>query len=142
MFASCVQLFTGRLWISITQHNRSLVDDSKGGSESKGIYCIYERTLPLQIFVDKAIYKIWRQCLCTAKTQFYKCKWRVRQERTLFLQRKVLFTNWKYGLSDTHKGFDFNDDCMSFYTYSSYLNKLLQIFTNTMFAMLFPSIKL
>ena len=110
-FASRVQLFTGRLWISITRHNWSLVVYSKGGSESKGIYCIYERTLPLQIFVDKAIYKIWRQCLCTAKTQFYKCKWRVRQERTLFLQRKVLFTNWKYGLSDTHKGFDFNDDC-------------------------------
>ena len=46
-YVSCVQLFTGRLHISITGHNRSFIDYSKDESESKGIYWIYERTLPL-----------------------------------------------------------------------------------------------
>ena len=32
---------SGQLNNSITQHNRLLVDYSKGESESKGIYCIY-----------------------------------------------------------------------------------------------------
>ena len=36
-YASCIQLFTGRLRISITRHNRSLIDYSKGESEREEI---------------------------------------------------------------------------------------------------------
>ena len=39
----------GQLYNSIIQHNQSLFDYSKGESERKEIYWIYEITLPLQV---------------------------------------------------------------------------------------------
>ena len=53
-YASCIQLFTGRLRISITRHNRSLIDYSKGESERKGIYWIYEFNLTATVILEEA----------------------------------------------------------------------------------------
>ena len=44
---------SGRLYNSITRHNRSLFNYSKGESESKGIYLIYKITLTLQLVVQE-----------------------------------------------------------------------------------------
>ena len=43
-------LLAGRLYNSITRHNWLLFDYNKGESESKGIYWIYEGTLPLHLY--------------------------------------------------------------------------------------------